>query len=125
MAVEENRAAAKAAYEGFMSGDLEPLFSTLADNVEWDNYGGPDDPLNGRYSGPDGVKEYFEKLQQELETTKFELTKLLADGDHVVALIDVAETVKETGAELPGKEVHVLAYSDGKLARWELLRQVG
>lgn len=124
MGVEENRATAKAAYEGFMSGDMEPLFSTLADNVEWDNYGGPDDPLNGSYSGPDGVKEYFEKYQQEVEIKKFELNELLADGDHVVALIDGAGTVKETGTELAGKVVHVLAYSDGKLVRWELFRQI-
>ena len=123
MGVTENRAAAQAAYDGFVQGEMEALFSQLADDVEWTNHASPEDPLSGTYNGSAGVREYFGKFGEHVELRRFEIDGLVADGDYVVALLDIASLNKATGEEFEGRAVHVLRYDhDGKLTRWELVR---
>jgi ketosteroid isomerase-like protein len=47
MSAQDNKAAVLAAYNGFQEGNMEPLMSILAKDIEWIN--NEDNPLNGTY----------------------------------------------------------------------------
>lgn len=123
MGVDENRQATQAAYDGFVKGDMEPLMSLLADDVEWTAHLRSEDPISGTFRGPEGVKEYFGAMQANLEIRNFEVAQLIAEGDFVVALIKLSNKNNATGEEFEGKAVHILRFNEqGKLAVWELFR---
>ena len=66
-------ALAKAAYDGFFNGTMEPLFSMLADDVVWTNHSAAEySPFTGIHKGVKGVKEYFSHMP-EIDQLKFEI----------------------------------------------------
>ncbi|MDA0346974.1 MAG: nuclear transport factor 2 family protein [Verrucomicrobia bacterium] len=116
MSAEENKAAVLAAYNGFAEGNMKPLMSILAENVEWSNY--EDNPLNGTYHGPAGVESFFAKFE-EMEFTGFQIVTLMAEGDRVVSALDASYTVKSTGKSASGIAMHLLDFRDGKVIRFQ------
>ena len=62
----------------------EPLWEMLDPEVEW--IIDPTGLLAGTYGGPDGVKEFFERLRESFDETHVEIDDLIDAGDSVVAL---------------------------------------
>ena len=74
-----------------------------------------------RRRGPEAVGGFFEAVR-DLEFTNFQLKEVFGspDGKTVVALVDVAFTVKSTGKSLSeSDEIHLWRFADdGKVARF-------
>jgi ketosteroid isomerase-like protein len=104
-------------YGAFGTGDVPAILSKLADNVEWDTDAAGDVPLNKPRRGRDGVGEFFAATQL-VDFTNFSPTTFLESGNVVVALIDVAFTVKATGKSMTQlDEVHIWRFdNEGKVA---------
>ena len=80
-------------YAAFGRGDVASIMEVLADDIEWE-YGMADAgvPWLRPRTGRAGALEFFQSLSA-VEFLKFEPTMLLASGDVVVALIDLAGAV--------------------------------
>jgi ketosteroid isomerase-like protein len=76
----------KKGYEAFAAGDVDAVMSLLDDNIEWVQPG--DSTISGTYHGKGEIGEYLSRLAEKSVTVK--LNRLLADGDMVVALTEVA-----------------------------------
>ena len=102
-----NIEAIKKGYEAFSSGDIETVMNLFDDDVEWVQPG--DSAISGTYHGKAEVVEYLGRLAEKSVTVK--LNRLLADGDMVVALTEVA-----VGDE-KGQDADVFTLRDGKTVR--------
>ena len=97
----------KKGYEAFSAGDVDAVMSLFDDNVEWVQPG--DSTISGNYHGKAELGEYFSRLAEKSVTVK--LNRLIADGDTVVALTEVA-----VGDER-GQDADVFTLRDGKTVR--------
>ena len=116
MGVEDNRAVVRGTYESFERGDMESLFAAFADDIVWVNHT-PSSAFHGEYKGVDAMRAMVERLGAELDVTHFALRTLVADGDHVVALVDQGFTTKSTGATHEGPLIHFCEVHDGRITR--------
>jgi ketosteroid isomerase-like protein len=97
----------KKGYEAFSAGDVDAVMSLFDDNIEWVQPG--DSAISGTYHGKAELGEYFSRLAEKSVTVK--LNRLIADGDTVVALTEVA-----VGDER-GQDADVFTLRDGKTVR--------
>jgi uncharacterized protein len=97
----------KKGYEAFSAGDVDTVMSLFDDNIEWVQPG--DSAISGTYHGKAELGEYLSRLAEKSVTVK--LNRLLADGDTVVALTEVA-----VGNER-GQDADVFTLRDGKTVR--------
>ncbi|TPG31650.1 nuclear transport factor 2 family protein [Mycolicibacterium hodleri] len=104
---EDNIALVKKGYEAFTAGDVDTVMNMFDDNIEWVQPG--DSALSGTYHGKAEVGTYMSKLAEKSMTVK--VHRLLADGDMVVALTEVAVD-GETG-----HDADVFTLRDGKTTR--------
>ena len=107
-------------YAAFGQGDIPAILSHLAETIQWE-YGMLDagvpwlQPRKGRAEVP----KFFESLNA-FQLQKFQPKIFLANGNVVVALIDVAFIVKATGrAVVEEDEVHIWHFdSEGRVIRF-------
>jgi ketosteroid isomerase-like protein len=98
-------------YAAFGRGDLPAILEHLAESVEWEYGGSPDDvpwllPRRGR----EGAAQFFGSLAA-LEFQRFETKTLLEGSGMVVALIDIEATVKANGRRIrETDEVHIFHF---------------
>lgn len=85
MGAQENKEAARAAYDAFAKGDAEGAMRNMGDDVEWKARG--DNALTGTYRGKQEVGELWAKLMSKEFRT--EPHDFVADGDKVVVLCTV------------------------------------
>jgi ketosteroid isomerase-like protein len=97
----------KKGYEAFSAGDVDTVMSLFDDNIEWVQPG--DSAISGTYHGKAELGEYLSRLAEKSVTVK--LNRLLADGETVVALTEVA-----VGNER-GQDADVFTLRDGKTVR--------
>ena len=116
MGAEDNRAVVRGTYESFERGDVESLFAAFADDIIWVNHT-PSSMFHGEHKGIDGMRAMVEKLGNELDITHFQLQMLVADGDHVVALVEQGFTNKSTGETHHGPLIHFCEVHDGRISR--------
>ena len=88
--------------------DIPAILERMDDNVTWDTaHGDTEIPWLRARRGRTGVGEFFQSLGL-LQFDRFEVTRILADGDTVVALIHAELTVRATGKKIRETgEVHV------------------
>jgi ketosteroid isomerase-like protein len=116
MGAEDNRAVVRGTYESFERGDLEALFAALDDDIVWVNHT-PSSTFYGEHKGIDGMRAMVTKIGEDLEITHFQLQTLVADGDHVVALVEQGFTDKSTGQAHRGPLIHFCEVHDGRITR--------
>jgi ketosteroid isomerase-like protein len=104
---EKNIELVKKGYEAFTAGDVETVMSLFDDDIEWVQPG--DSAISGTYRGKAELGDYLSKLAEKSVTVK--VHRLLADGDMVVALTEVA-----VGSET-GYDADVFTLRDGKTTR--------
>ena len=97
----------KEGYEAFSAGDIEKVMSLFDDNIEWVQPG--ESAISGTYHGKGELGQFFARLAEKSATAT--PRRLLADGDMVVALTDVA-----VGDER-GQDADVYTLRDGKTVR--------
>jgi ketosteroid isomerase-like protein len=94
-------------YEAFTRGDMDTVMALFDDNIEWVQPG--NSTISGTYHGKGELGQYLARLAEKNVSVK--LNRLLADGDTVVALTEVA-----VGDE-KGSDADVFTIRDGKTAR--------
>jgi ketosteroid isomerase-like protein len=113
--MENNVQVVQDAYGKFTSGDIEGLLNLLSEDVHWQTPEIENAPFGGTRRGLDGVGEFFASLAESEETTRFEPTEFIAQGDRVVVLGKYGATVRETGRSYESDWVHVFTVRDGKI----------
>jgi uncharacterized protein len=104
---EENIELVKAGYAAFIAGDIETVMGLFDDNVEWVQPG--NSTISGVYHGKGELMGYLAQLGAKSPSVT--VNRLIADGDTVVALTDVA-----VGDE-SGEDADVFTIRDGKTVR--------
>jgi ketosteroid isomerase-like protein len=90
---EQNAATCRRGYKAFGEGDLATLTEIFDDAIVWHVKDGG--PLDGDYAGRDAVFGYFAQLAQEMDgTLKLDLHDVLANDEHVIALVNATGTRK-------------------------------
>jgi ketosteroid isomerase-like protein len=119
MSRERNLETVAAMYQAFGRGDIPGVLSHLDPRVEWSNRGPTDIDYFGVKHGHDGALAIFGFLGEHVDITAFEPHTMIADNDHVVALVHVAATVKSTGLAYDEETVHVFEFDgDGRVVRF-------
>jgi len=113
-----NEELVRSAYAAFARGDIKAVLVTFDDDIVW-RIGG-DSKLTGEYHGHQAVLAFFGSLMQlSGGTFRLDLHDVLANDDHVVALVAVTASRGERSVEgLPG--AHVWHVRENKLsAFWD------
>ncbi len=85
----------------------------------WSNRGPADIEYFGVKRGHDGALAIFRFLAEHVDITAFEPHTMIADADHVVVLVRVSATVKETGLSYDEETVHVFDLdTDARVVRF-------
>lgn len=109
-------------YQAFGSGNIPAIIECLAEDVAWDE-GAADHgvPWLTPGRGKEHVGKFFASLGA-LEFTRFDIEKVLDGGDMVVAVLQVAATVKATGGTFEHLEGHVWRFGpDGRVTSFNHL----
>ena len=76
-------------------------------------------PSAGKYAGPAGVAEFFQKLGASEDVTQFEHWEYFTNGDDVVAYGHEACTIRANGNQAATNGMMLFRVRDGKVTRWE------
>lgn len=106
-------------FERFGSGDLPGLIASYADDGVLVHHGPEAAPTRGRY-GKAELANYFRTVGETIAIERFQVSSMAGDGDVVVALVDLAFTVRATGKRHEGRAVHVTTLRDGQNLRHEI-----
>lgn len=92
------------------------IYDLLADDVEWHALG--PFPWSGSHHGHDGVRRWFEVLNEAMAYTQFELRELYEDGDTVIELVQASGTAVATGRPFGSEVARVWTFNaDAKATR--------
>jgi len=117
MSEQENTQTAKDAYAAFGRGDIPAVLEVMTDDIEWVFPGSPDVvPLAGTHTGKQAVGAWFGTLDANVEFQAFEPREFIAQGDKLVVLLHIENTVRSTGGKLAVDEAHLWTFRDGKVA---------
>ncbi|MFF3340794.1 nuclear transport factor 2 family protein [Streptomyces flavidovirens] len=78
-------------------GERESLGELFAEKLEWDIYGAETVPWAGPRGTREEAVEFFRSLPDHLRAEKFEVERILVDGEHAVALGHMRHVVLATG----------------------------
>ncbi len=84
MKQEENVRIIQQAYEEFGRGNIPAILNMLADDVEWTDAGYPDLPFAGNRRGKTQVEDFFIRLNEYVQFTRFEPQSFICEGNTVV-----------------------------------------
>jgi ketosteroid isomerase-like protein len=115
----------KQMYQAFGEGDMEKVFSFLADDVVWDHRGPPGAPISRLYEGKEGVREFFDELFATQEMLEFRADEYFGSGNRVVVLGFHSFRVKETGKEWESEFAATWTLEDGLITRWRPIHDLG
>jgi ketosteroid isomerase-like protein len=99
-------------FEAFGSGDMATLDQIIADDATWHSVGR--DPVSGDFEGKEAILGSFARIVQETDSIQQDIHAIIADDEHVVAL--VSATITRGGKTLTGGQVFVFHVKDGKAA---------
>ncbi len=115
MAEHPNVALARKGFEAFGTGDMVALTELIGENVEWHEFGLG--PLSGDYTGREAVFGLFAKLAQATgNTLRIELHDVLANDEHVVALLRTRAS--KQGKQLDVRHVDIFHIRSGKITEF-------
>jgi ketosteroid isomerase-like protein len=99
-------------FDAFGKGDMDTIRELFADDVVWHAPGR--NPLSGDYRGIDEVLQQFGKVfEMTGGTFRLEIHDILANDDHVVALVHA--TAERSGKQFDSNGVQVFHVKNGKV----------
>lgn len=110
---------ALAATVAYGNGDVAPTFEMLSENVSWISHGTQELPWAGTYEGPDGVRDYLERLGSAVEIRSYEVKQTVHQDEWVLNLASVVVLHKKSGAEHRYQKVDELRFAGDELVRFE------
>lgn len=114
---EDNIALVRRGYEAFSKGDLDAIRAMGAESEVWETTLGGAPGFKYEYRGPDGVTEYFARLQERTGGTfKDEPEAFMSVDDDRVAVLEHITATRD-GRSLDHHVMHVFEVHDGKIDR--------
>src|SRR5947209_3398414 len=111
----ENVEIVRAAYSAYKDEGVEGLFPYFAPDIEWDMT--KTRVADRVYTGPDGVREFFERLGKAWEEYAFRYKTFLNADDEVLAIGGFRGRAAGSGIEVEAPLVHIWKMRDGKGVR--------
>ena len=105
-------------YQFFGKGDLAGVLDTLSEDVVWELVGPHSIPYFGRYSGHDGVKDFFAALFENEEILEFLPEQFIGTGDTVAVIGRERCRAKRTGREFSVRWVQVFKSEGNQITQW-------
>ncbi len=109
-------------YENFGKRDVPAILDMLTDDVVFDDNaalwidGKPNIvPFAGKYTGKSNIPGFFQKMGETTEITKFEPVKYFENGNHVIALVNLAGRFKTDGTSGENTWVMIWEVVNGKI----------
>lgn len=107
----------KTGYDAFEKGNLDPLMSSLADNVRWHVSSGS--PLAGDYIGKAEVLNFFGKLMQLCGgSQRLQVVDILASEKHAAVL--TREEIPHQARTLTFRSVHLWEVRNGEFSAFDV-----
>ena len=104
-------------YDAFGKGNVDPLMTSLADDIRWHVSGGS--PLAGEYVGKGQVLGFFQKMMQLYGgTLRLQVVDVLAGEDHAAVL--TREESQYNGKALVFRSVHLWETRGGKFSAFHV-----
>ena len=102
----------RAAYEGMLTGEMEPMIALLGTDIEW--YSAEHNPTGGVHVGRDAVvRDLFGRLPEVWDGFECTPMRFHDAGDSVIVEARYTATSRETGRKLDAQACHVWNLSDG------------
>lgn len=108
----------KNAYAAFGRGDIPGVMSQFAEDIEWVFPGPPAIPYAGTCRGKAEVAQFFAKLGETVQMTKFDPIEFIAQGDTVICLGFYAGTVRKSGHMFAVDWAMCFSFLAGKIIRF-------
>jgi ketosteroid isomerase-like protein len=89
------KAVVESIYNAFNRGDIPFIVSHVAPDATW--HQAETLPWGGQYRGPNGVVEFFQKLDAAMETVSFEVRENIECGDEVFSFGNYTGKGRKTG----------------------------
>ncbi|MFN8345617.1 MAG: nuclear transport factor 2 family protein [Spirosomataceae bacterium] len=103
-------------YADFGQGNIPAILEQLSDDVKWEFPASVNNvPFSGIFEGKAGVIDFFQNVGATNDFHEFNVEKLLADNDTVVALGNLKATAKTTGKISANSWAHRWDFKDGKV----------
>ena len=115
MSEQDNIAIVQQAYDNFKAGNIPALLALLSDDVDWQLPAMENVPFAGKFTGRDGVGEFFALVGTNQESLRFEGRETIAQGDKVASLGFYQWRVKSTNREFSSDFCHIFTIRDGKI----------
>ena len=104
------------AFQAFAEGDMAGMKELIADDAVW--HGGGRNKWSGDYTGVDAILRLMTGIRDEA-TFETRPHAILADDEHVVALIE--STATRPGKTYEGQSVFIFHVDDGKMTEsWSI-----
>lgn len=105
----------------FGAGDGDALLDLFAEEVDWNVPGSPAVPWTGRRSTKAQLAQFFAIAAAQVERTEsFEVHRVLADGDHAVALGGFAHVIRATGKTFRSDFALHIEIADGRIRLYHM-----
>jgi ketosteroid isomerase-like protein len=111
---EQNRSIVEQAYNNFKTGNIEALLNLMSEDIKWTLPEMEGVAFGGTRTGRDAVGEFFAMVNGSQDVVSFEPSKLIAEGDTVVALGHYEWRVRANSREFGADFAHVWTIRDGK-----------
>jgi ketosteroid isomerase-like protein len=119
VAASELLAAAERLYAALESEDVADVLELCSLDVEV-HYPTPGQlSYGGHWQGRDGVASFLDAHDAAEEILEFAVSRMIADGDTVIAMGNFAGRARPSGREWSTRFVHQLTFSGELLRRWE------
>lgn len=104
----------KAIYRCFSEHDLAPLDALIPPDGALVQ--DPTFPDARTWRGPEGVKKWFSQIAAQFGAVRIEPVDLSEDGDHAIAIVEVAVQGRTSGAQATHRMAHVWSFRGEQLA---------
>jgi ketosteroid isomerase-like protein len=109
-------------FDAFGRGDPARIVASVSPDVYWCHPGGPEVPYAGGYRGREGVSQFFARIGQSVEVTRWEPKHVLAAGrDEVVATGAWSGIAKPTGRTFASDWGMVFGLRDGRITSFRVV----
>lgn len=107
-------------YRRYGQGDLDFVFSMLADDVRWCSSGSPDTiPTAAERRGRDGVRKYFEALRADWTVERHDPQAFFSHDDRVAVHTHVVARHNRTGQRLEFDKVDLVTVRNGRIQEFQ------
>jgi ketosteroid isomerase-like protein len=103
-------------YAAFANGHIKTIIKASSADIVWETVGRrSDSPILGRWTGLEGIAEFFQALEETEQGESFSPKDFHATGDKVFVEGHLASTLKASGRRVDTDWLHVFTIRDGLL----------